>query len=171
MRYLVLSALVSVFLCACANYTWTNRVPAEKRTVSVPTFRNETSVTRLGSVVSAQVSREFMREGTFSIASDGAYEVQGTLTHFSGSTMNLARGNTLRTRDYALHAKACVSVVDKTTNTIVIDAKQYEVRTTVASGHDLVTAERNASGRIAEEFARQIVDDLVDCASSRKENK
>ena len=51
------------------------------RTVSVPTFRNETDVLELGAVATRQTLREFQREGTFRIASqdDAALEVQAVL--------------------------------------------------------------------------------------------
>ena len=43
--------LAMLALCAgCASYTWRSSVPSGMRTVSVPTFRNETDVTELGAV-------------------------------------------------------------------------------------------------------------------------
>jgi hypothetical protein len=45
------------------------------RTVSVPTFRNETDVVELGAIAARQTLREFQREGTFAIRRTGKTSV------------------------------------------------------------------------------------------------
>ena len=75
-------AACAAMLAGCGtSYSWRPQVPAEKRTVTVPTFANETDVTELGAVAARQILREIQREGTFRIATgdDAALEVQGVL--------------------------------------------------------------------------------------------
>ncbi len=154
--------VAALLLCGCLSYTWTSSVPKEMRTVAVPTFRNESDVTELGSIVSRQILREFQREGTFRIASPGnaAIEVQGTIKS-KRSHVNAYNVRSNRHREYAFEITAEVSFVDKTFGRILADNRTYTARTTFLGGNDNMTGERDASGRIAEELAQQIVDDAL----------
>ena len=51
--------------------------------------------------------------------------------------------------------------VDKRSGKVLIDNRHYQAETTFMSVDDSVTARRDASGRLAEDIARQIVDDVV----------
>ena len=62
----ILPAVLAAFaLAGCASYRWTSSVPADMRTVSVPTFRNESDLVEFGAVTTRQVLREFQRKGTY----------------------------------------------------------------------------------------------------------
>ena len=50
-------AAAALFAAGCASYSWKASVPEDMRTVDVPVFRNESSVTELGGEMSAHVSR------------------------------------------------------------------------------------------------------------------
>lgn len=145
----------------CQSYTWKSAVPSEMRTVSVPTFRNETKVTELGNVVARQVLREFQREGTFRIASVGeaAIEVQGTLVSSGAKTVAHNRRTLQAERELLVTAK--VSFIDKRNGKVLVDDRRYEARSTYSPYGDVLTSERDASGRVAEDLARQIVDDIL----------
>jgi hypothetical protein len=71
------------------------------RTVSVPTFRNESDVVEIGAVATRQVLREFQREGTFSIRRSGssALEVQGSIVKASRDPAAFNRGYGSRARE------------------------------------------------------------------------
>jgi hypothetical protein len=165
MKKLAFAAVVSALaLAGCrTSYTWTSSVPADMRTVAVPTFRNESDVTELGAVATQQVLREFQREGTFRIArpDDAAVEVQGLVKMASASMSggNLKTG--MRIRDYRLVVEAEVSVVDHRNGRILVNNRKYKAEAVFASGVDYPTALRNASGRVSEDLARQIVDDVL----------
>lgn len=154
-----------VAMAGCAGYSWKSAVPEEMRTVAVPTFRNESHVTGLGLAVAKQVRREFQREGTFRLAEleDCAVEVQGVVKSSSHDTLAYDRSVSERMREYELRAVAEVSFIDKKSGKVVVDNKRYRARTTFLAGDDILTGERDASGRLAEEFARQIVDDVLNC--------
>ena len=147
----------------CRAYVWTSSVPADLRTVAVPTFRNESDVTELGNVVARQVLREFQREGTFRIAAreDCAIEIQGVLKDASQHTVAYERKTGLRTREHSLSVVAEVSFVNRKTGQVLVDNRRYRARTTFLANDDVLTAQRDASGRIAEDLARQIVDDAL----------
>lgn len=161
----VVAAVVSALLLAgCAgSYSWRSSVPEEMRTVSVPTFRNDSDLMEIGSLATRQILREFQREGTFSLRPTGeaALEVQGTIKSVSTGLVSYNRRSWMRFTAYDLTMKVEVSVIDKSAGEVIIDNRMYEAHTTMTSGQDQTTAERDASGRLADDLARQIVDDVL----------
>lgn len=160
---IALAALLAIVGCGCASYSWKPSIPADMRTVSVPTFRNESSVTGLGSAITTQTLREFQREGTYKIRAvgDSAIEVQGIVKDSDSHSVAYARKTGERNREYRLHATAIVSFIDKKSGKVLIDNRKYSATTSFLAGDDILTGERDATGRLAEEFARQIVDDAL----------
>ena len=157
------AALAVLLLAGCSHYTWRSQVPADMRTVSVPTFLNESDVTELGSVVTRQVLREFQREGTLRIAPHGsaAIEVQGVVKSGSSKLVAYERKTGTRNREHVLKVHAVVSFIDKKAGKVVVNDRKYSASTSFVAYDDILPAERDASGRIAEDLARQIVDDVL----------
>jgi len=155
--------LAALAALGCSSYVWRPAVPASYRTVSVPTFRNESNVTELGSVMTRQLLREFQREGTFEIrrAGDAALEVQGVVRNSSSTSGGYDRRTGLRLSSYDFTATVLVSVIDKRNGRVLVDNRPYRVSTTYTAAQDLATAERDASGRLAEDLAMRVVDDVV----------
>ena len=154
---------LALLLSGCASYSWTSQVPERLRTVAVPTMRNESSVTEIGSVMTRQLLREFQREGTFSIrrGDDAALEVQGVVKSVSDAATGYSRRSGLRTVSYDVTAVVEVSVVDKVNGRVLVDNRPYRARTTVSAAQDLLSANRDASGRLADDLSRQVVDDIL----------
>lgn len=152
-----------VLAAGCRAYTWTSSVPSDLRKVAVPTFRNESDVTELGNVVTRQVLREFQREGTYRIASVGdcAIEIQGVIKDAGQHAIAYERKTGLRSREHRLQVVAEVSFINKRTGQVLVNDRRYRAQTTFLANDDVLTAQRDASGRIAEELARQIVDDAL----------
>jgi len=151
-------------LCGCGtDYAWRSSVPEDMRTVSVPTFRNESNMQEAGAVAARQLLREFQREGTFSVcgADDAALQVQGTIVSAGGTMAAFDRRHGLRLGGYELRVVAKVSVVDKRRGKVLVDNRTYGAAASFAASGDISTAERDASGRAMEDLARQIVDDVL----------
>ena len=165
MKKILPAVIAALALAGCANYRWTSPVPADMRTVSVPTFRNETDLVELGAVTTRQVLRELQREGTFKIASadDAAVEVQGVLKTASAGLIYYKREMSMRAYEQRLVISAEVSFVDRRSGKVIVDNRKYVAETTYFSDADMATSRRDASGRAAEDLARQIVDDVVSC--------
>ena len=162
----ILPAVLAAFaLAGCASYRWTSSVPADMRTVSVPTFRNESDLVEFGAVTTRQVLREFQREGTFKIASsdDAAVEVQGVIKSASVGRIYFKREMAMRAYEQRLMLFAEVSFVDRRNGKVIVNNRKYVAETTYFSDADMATARRDASGRAAEDLARQIVDDVTSC--------
>ena len=78
-HYAVVGLMSGLALCGCGtDYAWRSSVPEGMRTVSVPTFRNESNLQEAGAIATRQVLREFQREGTFAIrpADDAALQIR-----------------------------------------------------------------------------------------------
>ena len=156
--------VASVLMCGCGtSYSWRSGVPEEMRTVAVPTFRNESSVSELGAVATRQLLREFQREGTFSIrrSGDSSIEVQGVIKKVEFKPVAYARGYGMRAGEYRCFATLEASLIDKDKGKVLLNNRSYTAETTISVQNDLLTAQRNAVPRLAAEFARQIVDDAL----------
>ena len=151
-------------LVGCAtDYSWRSSVPADARTVTVPTFRNESNVSEVGALASRQFLREFQREGTFKVRTSGeaAIEVQGVIKSVSPAMSAYNRRAGGRVADYDLSATAEISVIDKRTRKVLVDNRKYVANATFTAGQDRTTAVRDASGRLMDDLARQVVDDIL----------
>lgn len=159
----MLLAVLSLVGCG-TTYSWRSQVPERMRTVAVPTFRNESDVTELGAVAAGQVAREFQREGTFALrrAGESAIEIQGVIEKAMSSGRAYRRNTGMRNNEFTFTAQAKVSVIDKVHSKVLIDNRVYRAETTYVANQDALTGERNASGRLAEDLARQIVDDVTE---------
>ena len=163
MRKTVTMLLSMALLSGCGAYRWTSPVPSDMRTVAVPTFRNETDVVELGAVATRQTLREFQREGTFRIAprEDAALELQAVLKAAPSGLLGYKRFQSMRAYEFRYSLVADVSLVDRRNGKVLVDNRQYRAETTFFSDTDIVTTRRDAAGRLAEDLARQIVDDVV----------
>lgn len=163
-RSFLILACAAAMLSGCrTSYSWTSTVPEQKRTVCVPTFRNESKVTELGSLASRQLLREFQREGTFRVAhpDDAVIEIQGVIRGASGVHKGGARRLGYQLNNYELNVAAVVSVVDRSSGKVIIENRLYTAQAPFVSNDDVMTNTRNASARAAEDLARQVVDDVL----------
>ena len=163
-RFALCWILVGFAVCGCGtDYAWRSSIPQDMRTVSVPTFRNESDMQEAGAVAARQVLREFQREGTFSVrgSDDAALQIQGTITSVSGGVAAYDRRHGLRLGGQDVSAKAVVSVIDRRRGKVLVDNRAYSATATFVAGQDVTTAQRDATGRLMEDLARQIVDDVL----------
>ena len=158
----ILLAAMSIVFAGCVGYRWTSPVPEKYRTVSVPTFRNESEDTELGSVVTRQLLREFQREGTMKIVrDDAAIEVQGVIKSTKTDLEAYSRATGARNREHSYVVNAEVSFIDRLTGRVLVENRRYSGVTTFLAHDDLMTGKRDAAGRAAEMLAREIVDDVT----------
>lgn len=155
---------ISAFLAGCSAYRWTSGVPEDMRSVFVATFRNDSEVTELGGVVTRQILREFQKEGTFKVSTpdDCALEIQGIISNNGLSrVVSSVRDYSNRRKERRFTAVALVSFIDKKSGKVLVNDRKYVGRTTFYGDRDVLTLQRDASGRLAEDIARQVVDDAL----------
>ena len=160
---LPVALLAAALLSGCAGYTWGASVPREYRMVSVPVFENMTTVSEIGPIVTQYVLREFQREGSFRIVrpEDAVIEVQGVLRSMSREGIAYDRGQGMRASEYRYVIVADVTFVDKKSGKVLLEKKGIKGETTFLTNNDLLTGQRNASFRIADDIARQVVNDAL----------
>ena len=175
MRNEVLAVALGALTLAsgCASYTWGTSVPEEFRTVAVPVFENLTEAAELGPIVTQYTLREFQREGTFKIArpGDAAIEVQGSIVKMLRGGVAYDRGSGMRATEYRYIVTANVTFVDKRNGKVLRERKGMQAETTFLTQNDLLTGQRNAAGRIASAFARQIVNEAVALPFGKRSGK
>ena len=158
-KLMFLATLVAMAGCG-TMYSWRSNVPQGMRTVSVPTFRNATELTEIGSVVARQTLREFQREGTFKLASsdEAAIEIQGEVKSVSSGNVAYDRRSFSRMTTGDLKIEAVVSIVDKRNGKVLVDNWTAKASVPITYLQDINTAERDAAGRLADLLSREIVD-------------
>ena len=165
MRSIFYSVALFAFalLSGCAGYTWGTSVPKEYRKVSVPVFENMTTVSEIGPIVTQYTLREFQREGSFKIVrpEDAVIEVQGVLRSMAREGVAYDRGRGMRASEYRYVVVADVTFVDKKNGKVLLERKGIKGETTFLTNDDLLTGQKNASFRIADDIARQVVNDAL----------
>ena len=157
------AALTMLFTGCGTSYSWRPKVPEGMRTVTVPTFRNESGLNEFGAVAARQVLREFQREGTFRIRPEGeaVLEIQGVIKSVTPATSAYDRRGGLQTSICDFTALAEISVIDRRTRKVLIDNRSYRAQANGTVRQDRTTAMRDASGRLMDDLARQVVDDVL----------
>lgn len=160
---LTLACLAMLFSGCASSYSWRSHVPEAMRTVHIPSFRSDADLMEIGSLATRQLAREFQREGSFRLASaeDAALEIQGNVLSAHSNVSAYSRRNASRFLSHAMTLTAEVSVIDKRKGEVLVNNRRYTAYTTYAASQDTTTAERDASGRLADDLARQIVDDIL----------
>ncbi len=166
-RLLRISALaVFCFLLAgCAGYQLgpTNGMPAGSRAVQINLFKNETLEPRLSEPVAISLRRWIQRDGTYRLATqqDADIVVDGVITEFNRSAISFSPADVLTARDYDLSMTTRFTAVERGTGKVVMQSTVIG-RTTIRTGPDLASAERQAAPLLAEDVARRITSLLVD---------
>ena len=165
MRTVVLGlALGSIaLLSGCAGYTWGTSVPEEYRTVAVPVFENLTEVSEMGPTITQYTLREFQREGSFKVVrpDDAAIEVQGVIRKMTRLGIAYDRARGMRASEYRYEILVDVTFVDRRKGKVLLERKGLQGETTFLTQNDLLTGQKNASARIAQDLARQIVNEAL----------
>jgi hypothetical protein len=156
--------LLGIF-CGCAGYKMgpTNGLPAGAKSIQVNLFHNNTIEPRLVEVVSSALRKQLQQDGTYRLATqdDGDIVVNGTIARFERAGLSYQPGDILTVRDYSLQIIARIVAKERGTGKVLLD-REITGRTTIRTGSNLSSAERQAIPMIAEDFARIATSLLVD---------
>lgn len=164
LRSMGVGLLLGVF-CGCAGYKMgpTNGLPAGAKSIQVNLFHNNTIEPRLVEAVSSALRKQLQQDGTYRLATqdDGDIVVNGTIARFERSGLSYQPGDILTVRDYSLQIIARIVAKERGTGKVLLD-REITGRTTIRTGSNLSSAERQAIPMIAEDFARIATSLLVD---------
>ena len=165
-----MSRLASLFLATallaaagCSTYKFGSSVPEELRTIAVPVFENASGYPEIDAVVTQYVLREFQREGTFKIRSldNASLKLLGKLVKTETQSLNYDRNYGSRTSEYRYTLVAEITLVERGTGKLLIDAMPVKANTTFLTHGDMLTGMQDAYPRIAKELARAITDAVL----------
>lgn len=164
LRSMGVGLLLGIF-CGCAGYKMgpTNGLPAGAKSIQVNLFHNNTIEPRLVEVVSSALRKQLQQDGTYRLATqdDGDIVVNGTIARFERAGLSYQPGDILTVRDYSLQIIARIVAKERGTGKVLLD-REITGRTTIRTGSNLSSAERQAIPMIAEDFARIATSLLVD---------
>lgn len=150
----------------CAGYKMgsTAGFEAGARSVRVELFHNDTLEPRLLESIATATRREIQRDGTYKLTTwgnDADVVLRGVVTDYERTGVSFQSGDVLTVRDYQLTLLAEVTAEETSTGRKLFEGK-VTGRTTIRTGSDLTSAERQAAPLLAEDLARNIVSRLAD---------
>ena len=116
----------------------------------------------LTETVTPVVRRVIQQSGEFRLETQeaGQIEVRGVFTKYERESLSSPRNDLLATRDFSLALTAEINATDRRNGQVLFKGA-VTGRTTVRSGNDLVSAERQALPLLAEDLARKLKDKLA----------
>jgi len=158
--------LALALACAggCASYQLGSMLPADIRTVHVPTFQNATQEPLLEIDVTNATIQEFQTDGTLGIAGAGAADaiLEATITGFELRPLRYERDEPSRASEYRLRLSASVVLKKRASQKLVVQAPSVIGETWFVPGADLVAAKRTALPDAARQLAHNIVEQIVE---------
>ena len=168
-----LAVMLCALLTGCASYRVTSDVPEELRTITVPVFENETGYPEVSATVTQYVLREFQREGTMKIkpweGESASLRLLGTVKHGEMHPIRFDRAYGSRASEYRYTLVAEITLVERSTGRLLLDAVQVHGTTTFLTYDDMLTGMQNAYPRIAKELSRAVVDTVLAAWAPKKE--
>jgi len=156
-------AAVLFFTAGCASYKFRSSVPEELRTIAVPVFENASGYPEIDAVVTQYVLREFQREGTFKVSTldNASLKLLGKLVKTDLQSLNYDRNFGSRTSEYRYSLVAEITLIERGSGKLLIDAMPIKANTTFLTHGDMLTGMQDAYPRIAKELARAITDAVL----------
>ena len=149
----------------CAGYKLgpTNGQAAGAKSVRVDLFRNETLEPRLTDAVGTALRRTLQQDGSYRLSTRGDADIvlSGVITKYQRSGISYEPRDVITPRDFQVRIAAAVIATERNTGRILLE-KEVGGRTTIRSGPDLTSAERQAVPSLAEDLARNVTSLLVD---------
>jgi outer membrane lipopolysaccharide assembly protein LptE/RlpB len=143
------------------------QLPANVKTIAIPTFKNETNTYRIEQMLTASVVREFTTRTHYHLQNDTSDDADATLhgTVLSTSSSPLAyNSNTGQTASVLIVVSMRVSLTDRQ-GKILYQNPQYVFREQYEVSQDLTSffeEDTPAFRRLSNDFARTLVSDILE---------
>jgi len=133
----------------------------EVETIAVPTFKNETLIPHIDSLVTNTVIKQFQQDGTFKIVNQGNADaiLKAEITRISRSPARSLVGNVLATTEFNLSMHVRYRLVGRDGHLLGPPGEAVGT-TSFFVGTDVVTDERQALPLATEELATRLVSQL-----------
>jgi len=150
---------LAVLLAGCAGYRLGTTLPAEIKTIYVPTFLNKTDEPEVENVTTRAARQEFQNDGTLRIvdaAERADLVLDTTLTAFTLEPVRYSRTDDQATQEYRLTLTAQIVAHRRKTGTTLVQ-RTVQGETTFVFNGDLASAKLTALPNAAADLAHKIV--------------
>lgn len=148
----------------CTGYRLGTTLPAELRSVFVPTFSNQSNEPQVEIVSTQETIREFQRDGTMTILEErqAATMVRGTIISYELVPIRYDRDDAKSVEQYRIILTARIEFLRSGTNEVLMDTT-VQGDTTFPVAGDLPSAKRAALPDAANSLARRVVSTVISC--------
>lgn len=162
----VLFAILVLPLAGCAGYHLgpvNPSVHAGDKSLQIVPFNNQTLQPRLGDAVTQALRERVQTDGTYRLATHGAGDivVTGIITSYSRQPVSFLNSDVTTAKNYRIEVVAHVTARDRATGKLLLDKKATGY-TLTQTGTELFEEERQAIPVLAENLARNIVEQLTE---------
>ncbi|MBU0678268.1 MAG: hypothetical protein KJ626_09115 [Verrucomicrobia bacterium] len=151
-------------LNGCVGYRLGSMLPADIRTVYVPTFANETDEPLLEVDTTRATISRIQRDGSLKIAdaetADAILKVR--LIAYDLAPLSYDGDKKTLVNEYRAVLTTSVVLVRRTTNKVLAEDPSVQGETTFEFGGDLTSAKRQALPEASEDLAHDIVERIVE---------
>jgi hypothetical protein len=159
------SICLSLVLSGCAGYRLgpTNGLVSGSKTIQINLFQNETMEPRLIEPVASAIRKNIQKDGTYRLNTRNAGDivVDGIITHYDRTGLTFNPRDILTPRDFQVRLAAKITAIERSTGKTILN-REVLGRTTLRTGVDLASAERQAVPLLADDLARNVTSLLVD---------
>ncbi|HKS38484.1 MAG TPA: LPS assembly lipoprotein LptE [Verrucomicrobiae bacterium] len=140
----------------CAGYRLgPTSVDTRGKSIQINFFENQTLEPRLVEAVNHALRKNVQHDGTYRLNTrgDGDVIVNGVIVGYLRQGLSFQPTDTLTIRDYQVTLVTKITAVERGSGKVILD-REVTGRTTVRSGSDLPSAERQALSLLADDLAK-----------------
>lgn len=155
-------AATGLLTAGCTHYFIGTTLPANLRTIAVPTFANRAAEPEVEATVTRATLQEFQRDGTLSLTTAESADIvlAGSVVSYSLEPVRYSRDNPLATAEYRLVLRSEITATERTTGKTIYNGV-VEGDTLFRATGDLTTAKRTALTPAARDLAHEIVNAVI----------
>lgn len=160
---LILLALVGLST-GCAGYRLGSMLPPDIRTVSVPTFDNQTTEPLLEVETTRRSINMIQRDGSLLLVprEEADSELLVTLTEFDMQPLAFDRNRRAAAEEYRIFITASIQLIRLSTGDVIAAHPRVRGESTFEVVGDLTSAKLTAIPAAADDLAQQIISTLVE---------
>lgn len=158
-----LAALLLLFAAGCANYRLGSMLPADVRTVYVPTCRNQTPEPLIEQDVTRAILSQIQMDGSLRVAAEDAADVvlEITLNRFWLDPVAYESGSASTANQYRMSIKASFVLYRRADRSVIAESPSVTGWHDFDFAGDMSSSKAVALRPTAEDLGRRIVSQIV----------
>jgi outer membrane lipopolysaccharide assembly protein LptE/RlpB len=162
---LLLPAAVCLILQGCVGYQLGSMLPADIRSVYIPTFANKTAEPLIEFDTTQAAIQAFQRDGSIEVSggpetADAVLNV--TILDYDLAPVGFDRERKTKTDEYRLTLTVSLNLVRQANQQIVVESPRVQGDYTFTVSGDLTSSKKSALPQAAQDLAHDIVETVVE---------